>query len=331
MKPLEEKLAERKQERAGILARKRARKKRAQNLKDCRKYYAKKRRERIKEKKFWGKPAYTPIRRKYPQNPLHPWGTKKDGTPRAKSGRKLGVSVPGSSPWKYRTPYKRAYLNLKKRPGCKNHYERTRKNPLGGGKPRKKMTQKHIKTQIEQSEQILKLADKISGINLDNLHEIDGFYSEHSNAYSPEDKLMTVAAYIVQGSVAKAATFTGITRTTVQSWKQSNWWAAIAGMIQRERHDYLDSKLTGIQEKALDIVDDSLEYGNRKLDKEGNEKRIPLTATEAMVIAEKAVNNQSKLKEPVVTQVTDDLNDLRAEFKRMAQSNVVHEVPQGNK
>jgi len=323
MKTIQELCKERKEEKLQRKKKKQKRRKQLQEKKYKHGLVILKRRK----KRFWKGVVYTPLRRYHPQNPEHLFGTKKDGTPKQKQGRKKGTKCPGVSPWMYRTPFKFRNRGLAKRPSCVNHQERTPTNLLGAGKCRKPLTMQDITKNLGETKEILDLADKISGINLENLHEIEGLYSERSNSYSPTDKLMAVAAYIVKGSIGKAAQVVNIQRSTVQSWKQSAWWPVLAGLIQRERHDFLDSKLTGITEKALGIVEDSLEHGDKRVDRAGNEIRVPLSGAQAMLIADKAVNNQSKLKAPVVAEALSDMADLKAEFKKMANFNVVKEVP----
>ena len=53
--------------------------------------------------------------------------------------------------------------------------------------------------------------------------------------YSDEDRRRAVVEYFVAGNMKLVAERTGIPRTTLNGWKQSDWWDELLVTLRHER------------------------------------------------------------------------------------------------
>jgi hypothetical protein len=113
---------------------------------------------------------------------------------------------------------------------------------------------------------------------------------------------------------------TGVSYETITRWQKLEWWKELEQEIKREQSLKLDSKLTQIIEKSLDIVADRLENGNVVLNNKTGElirkpvelKDVSRTATDLISKQslirkqhEEAVENKATIKETLALLATE--------------------------
>jgi hypothetical protein len=99
--------------------------------------------------------------------------------------------------------------------------------------------------------------------------------------------------------------------------------------VQQARQEELDSYLSGVIHKSVEVVNDRLEDGdwkyNAKLDKL---VRVPVQAKDAAVIADKAITNRNLLRgDPTSrsdsTTLAEKVQDLKQQFKEFTAQKVI--------
>lgn len=205
---------------------------------------------------------------------------------------------------------------MPKKSEAKNHQERNWKNPLGGGSTGKEID---IAEQGVKSHKIIDTCAAVMNGNLD-WESLPGFYN---TKHTPDTKVHAVVAYIVTGSFAEASRFTTVPATTIMDWrKNSGWWPTVAKYVQLARQEELDTQLSGVIHKSMELVQDRLEDGdykyNPKLDKL---VRVPMSARDAAAIADRTIHNRNLLRgDPTSRTETSTLAEQIAELKEQFKS-----------
>ncbi len=196
-----------------------------------------------------------------------------------------------------------------------NHQPITLKNPLGAGDSVPQIQLSAIKAQAHQ---IIETAHKVafSGVDFESL---PGFYD---TKYTPETKLHAVTCYIVSGSFAEASKFSAVPAGTIQYWrKTSEWWPVVSRYVQQARQEELDTNLSSVIHKTVQVIADRLEDGdykyNSKLDKI---VRVPVQAKDAATIADKAISNRNLLRGDATSRtdtssLAEKIQELKQQFR----------------
>ena len=200
---------------------------------------------------------------------------------------------------------------------AKNGQERTKKNPLGAGAP---PTAVDINELQIQSHKIIDTCQSVLNANLD-LESLPGFYN---TKYTPDTKIHAVAAYIVTGSFAEASRFTAVPADTIMTWrKTSEWWPTVSKYVQQARQEELDTQLSGVIHKAVEVVSDRLDGGDYKYNPTQDKLvRVPVQAKEAAAIANQAISNRNLLRGDPTSRtesstLAEQIQDLKKAFKEM--------------
>ena len=280
----------------------------------------------------------------YPQNPDHPYGTKKDGTPKKKPGAPKGKphqypegSYIGDRYKKRRNGYPQ------KRGDAKNHQEITFKNPRGAGKPRRPLSDQEIKNRVEANKGTVSTELVVErALNFDPaaFQHLDGFYNSKDGGYTAEEKLASIAVWLVTNSFAEAERQTGVKATTLSRWrKEASWFPAVRAELQRLATEHLEHQAYKALDLGMGTIVDRLQNGNIKIKErkvrttdevtgeeviytELDEVRHPITLTEAVNAVKETNNLKDKLQHNITGEVAKDINTKLDELKKRFKSMV---------
>lgn len=114
--------------------------------------------------------------------------------------------------------------------------------------------------------------------------------------YTNEQRLAVITAYVITGSMIRAATQTGIPQSTLYTWRKQPWFADMVENVRREKEQELDGAFTRIISKALDAVENRLDHGDAVLI-DGAPVRLPVKARDAALIAAIAYDKRALLRD----------------------------------
>jgi hypothetical protein len=145
--------------------------------------------------------------------------------------------------------------------------------------------------------------------------------------YSPDKKAEVVTAYLALGNAHLVEALTKVPSGTIRSWKTEQWWKDIEATIRDEENLALDSKLTRVVGKTLDLLEDRLENGDFMYDpKKGQLIRKPVNANDLNKIASDSFDRRQVLrtkreeKEVNTVNISDHLVALAEQFVKIAKS-----------
>ena len=288
----------------------------------------------------------------YPQNPDHPYGTKKDGTPKKKPGAPKGKphEYPDGS---YNSDRHKKRINgyPQKRGDAKNHQEITFRNPRGAGKPRRQLSDTEIKNKVRANQGTVSTELVVErALNFDPVafQHLDGFYDSTNSGYTAEEKLASIAVWLVTNSFAEAERQTGVKATTLSRWrKEASWFPAVKAELQRLATEHLEAQAYKALDLGMGTIVDRLQNGNIKIkerkvkttDEETGEEvihteldevRHPITLTEAVNAVDKTHALKDKIQGNITGEVAKDINtkldELKTRFRNMVDEKVVNPI-----
>lgn len=111
-----------------------------------------------------------------------------------------------------------------------------------------------------------------------------------STKWTAKDKMKAVMSYLITASTWQAGELTGIPVSTIKLWRtESAWWPKALEYARSAKKEALVSKLGEIVDLSHKAVVDRLQHGDYKYDsKTGDQYRLPVSAKDAMLIADKA-------------------------------------------
>lgn len=137
--------------------------------------------------------------------------------------------------------------------------------------------------------------------------------------YSDETREKAVTLYMACGSELQVSELMSIPRETIKEWRKTQWWRDEMRLQLAERDFKMQQNFGVVIEEAADIVRDRLKNGDVVVDNKGNERRRPVGARDAALIAaifhdkrRDARNQEVKLEETQTTQQI--LMDLASTF-----------------
>lgn len=146
--------------------------------------------------------------------------------------------------------------------------------------------------------------------------------------YTDKDKLNAVNTWLVLGKVPLVAAATGVSEHTIRAWKMQPWWKEMVANVQNESNQQLDSKLTKILDKALDVTEDRIENGEYILDsKTGKIVRLPVKIKDAHRVAVDLIGQRDLVRgkperEKQEQQTSDILKKLADQFSDWVKVNM---------
>lgn len=158
----------------------------------------------------------------------------------------------------------------------------------------------------------------------------------HYKRYPLDAKIDAVASWTALGNLRTVSELLGIHYDTLLSWKKERWWADLAKQIREEKTEELDSRLSGIIEESLKVLEDRLQTGDVLINaKTGQIIRTPVTAASATKILSTVFDKRQLVRnEPTTiskTETTDDrLHRLAEDFARFTAARTIEGTAKTN-
>lgn len=143
--------------------------------------------------------------------------------------------------------------------------------------------------------------------------------------WSAEKKIEVVTKYLAIGNLREVSENTGVSYTLIRQWRGEDWWKEIEEEIRNSRHLEVDTKLSRIVDKSLELLQDRLVNGDFVLNqKTGEVHRKPVSIRDANKIAgdmlARQAANEKLAKEVKDTNqrqtIQDQLAHLAQEFAK---------------
>lgn len=125
--------------------------------------------------------------------------------------------------------------------------------------------------------------------------------SNPNGVWGDKKKIEVVTTYLALGKAPMVEAVTGVPRQTIRIWKMQPWWKELEEEIRREETLELDSRLSKVVNKSLDVVMDRLENGDYVFNsKTGRVSRIPVKMRDAATATNTLIDKRQLLrKNPV--------------------------------
>lgn len=144
--------------------------------------------------------------------------------------------------------------------------------------------------------------------------------------WSWETKQEVVEKMLLLGNMELVSALTGVDRTTIASWKKQDWYVDLMASYRGDKALAVDATMARVVDKALAIVEDRLEHGDKVLNnKTGEIVTKPVSMKDASLVARDLLVRQSAIRkdEQEVTQhketVKETLNMLAKEFAKWSR------------
>ena len=141
--------------------------------------------------------------------------------------------------------------------------------------------------------------------------------------YSDKQRYEAVITYLALGNMAIVADATGIPHDTLRHWKMQPWWKDLEQQAREQKRLQISGKLSRVIEKAAKVVEDRLEHGDYRINKNGDLLRIPVNAKTAGDILTKSIDKQvllDKIEEVPETKEEAVLDRLESIAKRLQEA-----------
>lgn len=103
-------------------------------------------------------------------------------------------------------------------------------------------------------------------------------------SYNREFKIQAAYHFIVTGSGSKTAERMQVDKMLISQWKDSDWWPIATAAARRVFSREIEGKMAETMLLAQEAIVDRLQNGEIKIGRDGEEKRIPVSAKDAAVI-----------------------------------------------
>lgn len=150
--------------------------------------------------------------------------------------------------------------------------------------------------------------------------------AQDGNSYSWEMKQDVVHKMLTLGNQRLVASVTGVAYNTISGWKKTEWWKELVASLQQEHAVVLDTKISSVIDKSLDIVQDRLENGELVLNnKTGQLVRKEVSMKDAAKVSNDLLQRQHILrKQETSTEVRQEsmkevLSSLAKEFAKWSK------------
>lgn len=157
--------------------------------------------------------------------------------------------------------------------------------------------------------------------------------------WSPDQKEMAVAKYLILGNLMEVQRQTQIPEITLRKWKHQDWWAEKEKELRRQANTELEGKLGKVLNKSLEQTMDRLENGDITFNQRtGKFERVPVKANvvnqiNKTMLDKKFILQQINAKSDNTEEaIADRLESLKKEFlsfaKRKSMENVIDITPE---
>ena len=113
--------------------------------------------------------------------------------------------------------------------------------------------------------------------------------------------------------------------STIRWWKtRSSWWKEATRQARKQHQEQLDSMMTGVIHRSMQELDDRLSHGNTKVNKEGDQYKVPVSSDEIVRIVDRvydkrALNRGDPTQRTERVDVNEMLNNLVNQFASMVE------------
>jgi hypothetical protein len=114
--------------------------------------------------------------------------------------------------------------------------------------------------------------------------------------FPDEKKVEAAAVYAATGSLQRTEQVTGVPMKQLRSWRATDEFKALLREVWEENNEKIDAKFTEIIEKSLDQVIDRVENGDFRLGKDGEPKRVPISAKDLSLVQAINVDKRQLLR-----------------------------------
>ena len=139
--------------------------------------------------------------------------------------------------------------------------------------------------------------------------------------YTDEDRLRVAVEFCVTGNMKQVAKRTGIPRSTLGDWKQTEWWDDLIGKVRHEKAEELDANLTKLIDSSFSQAQDRVDNGDYRVNKDGSLIRVPMGGRD-LVIAGATVYDKQRLHRNQPTSIKSEsrsIEELQDYFEQMSR------------
>lgn len=160
-------------------------------------------------------------------------------------------------------------------------------------------------------------------------------HHEYHKRWPDEKRVEVVTKWMALGNLRLVSELTGVGYQLIRQWKTMPWWKDIEAEIRASRDMQVDTKLSKLVDRSLEMIADRLEHGDVFLNKKtGEVSRVPASLETVNKVAKTTMEQQLLLakKEQVVNQteqaatIADQIKMLAAEFAKFNTKRTVEVV-----
>lgn len=142
--------------------------------------------------------------------------------------------------------------------------------------------------------------------------------------YPEKVKIEAATLWAVTRDIKRVAEIMDIYPSVIRLWMKEPWWDNIISQVRKEKNEELDSKLSEVIHKTVEVIKDRVENGEVQVDRRTKEEfRVPLNTQAATRVLEVTFKERQLLRGEATTNVqstsTDKkLEQLAEQFKTIA-------------
>lgn len=118
-----------------------------------------------------------------------------------------------------------------------------------------------------------------------------------TESLTDDERLQCAREFFLTGSLSEIARVRGIAYGDLLDMSQSPWWQNELQNLEREANAHLKIRLTKLMGSTLDQLEDRLENGDAKADKEGEVYRIPIAARDLATISNMIMDKKAQIED----------------------------------
>jgi len=122
--------------------------------------------------------------------------------------------------------------------------------------------------------------------------------------YSPEQKVAAAQAYLITGTSIQAQKYCGVKADIIRTWKsKSVWWNDLFQSVKKQKNNELEATFTKTMDSAVVQLQDRIENGDSKVQKDGNILKVPMGGKELAIVVSIMYDKRALLRGDVTSRV----------------------------